>query len=460
VETLNYHVIRGDPIRIVTHNDADGVAAGGILSQLARRLSARFKTTCEKRVDENMVRSVAAEKPPLVLFSDLGGAYLDMFEEHLKESQIIVLDHHLPVEIEAPNIIHINPLLHGLDGAQGISGAGVSYFLAKLVDNKNADLSPLGIVGALADRQDKGEKKSFLGMNTVIESDAKRLDLVETHNDLIFYGHETRPLARACAYTTIPFIPGLSGREDRCLALLKEAGIELKNKGRWRALRDLSEEEKRTLFSAITKHMVYEGCDANAVHDLVGTIYTFKGEEPWTAVRDGREFASLLNACARMGHPSIGLSICMGDRNDALKDAAEILKGYRHKIGKYLNWVRQADRIEERTHIYTLVADNDIDERIIGVVSSILLSTGILKKYKPIISSARADGDLIKVSARATDDMAKLGLDLGEVMMKAAEPHEGRGGGHNIAAGAFLPEADQEEFLQRVDVLVGEQFQA
>ncbi|MBQ04681.1 hypothetical protein CL673_08280 [Candidatus Bathyarchaeota archaeon] len=444
----------------MTHNDADGVAAGGILSQLARRLSARFKTTCEKRVDENMVRSVAAEKPPLVLFSDLGGAYLDMFEEHLKESQIIVLDHHLPVEIEAPNIIHINPLLHGLDGAQGISGAGVSYFLAKLVDNKNADLSPLGIVGALADRQDKGEKKSFLGMNTVIESDAKRLDLVETHNDLIFYGHETRPLARACAYTTIPFIPGLSGREDRCLALLKEAGIELKNKGRWRALRDLSEEEKRTLFSAITKHMVYEGCDANAVHDLVGTIYTFKGEEPWTAVRDGREFASLLNACARMGHPSIGLSICMGDRNDALKDAAEILKGYRHKIGKYLNWVRQADRIEERTHIYTLVADNDIDERIIGVVSSILLSTGILKKYKPIISSARADGDLIKVSARATDDMAKLGLDLGEVMMKAAEPHEGRGGGHNIAAGAFLPEADQEEFLQRVDVLVGEQFQA
>ena len=460
METLNYHVIRGDPIRIVTHNDADGVAAGGILSQLARRLSARFKTTCEKRVDENMVRSVAAEKPPLVLFSDLGGAYLDMFEEHLKESQIIVLDHHLPVEIEAPNIIHINPLLHGLDGAQGISGAGVSYFLAKLVDNKNADLSPLGIVGALADRQDKGEKKSLLGMNTVIESDAKRLDLVETHNDLIFYGHETRPLARACAYTTIPFIPGLSGREDRCLALLKEAGIELKNKGRWRALRDLSEEEKRTLFSAITKHMVYEGCDANAVHDLVGTIYTFKGEEPWTAVRDGREFASLLNACARMGHPSIGLSICMGDRNDALKDAAEILKGYRHKIGKYLNWVRQADRIEERTHIYTLVADNDIDERIIGVVSSILLSTGILKKYKPIISSARADGDLIKVSARATDDMAKLGLDLGEVMMKAAEPHEGRGGGHNIAAGAFLPEADQEEFLQRVDVLVGEQFQA
>ncbi len=53
--------------------------------------------------------------------------------------------------------------------------------------------------------------------------------------------------------------------------------------------------------------------------------------------------------------------------------------------------------------------------------------------------------------------MAKHGLDLGEVMMKSAEPYEGRGGGHDIAAGAFLPEANQAEFLQKVDTLVGEQ---
>ncbi len=457
MEALQEHIQRGNLIRIVTHNDADGVAAGGILSQLTRRLDAPFKTTCEKRVDDKMVQSIAAENPPLVLFSDMGGAYLDMFEEHLQGSQVIVLDHHLPVETEAPNIIHINPLLHGLDGARGISGAGVSYFLAKTVDEKNADLSPLGIVGALADRQDKGDKKTLLGMNTIIEADAKRLDLLETHHDIIFYGHETRPLARACAYTTSPFIPGLSGREDKCLALFKEAGIELKNQGKWRALRDLTEEEKRTLFSALTKHMIYEGCDAEAVHDLVGTIYTLKGEEPWTPVRDGREFASLLNGCARMGRPSVGLSICMGDRSDALKEAAETLNGYRRKIGEYLNWVRQADRIKELEHTYTLIAGDDIDERIIGVVSSILLSTGILKKHKPIIASAKADEDLIKISARATEDMAKHGLDLGEVMMKAAEPYQGRGGGHDIAAGAFLPGANQEEFLRRVDTLVGEQ---
>jgi single-stranded-DNA-specific exonuclease len=427
---------------------------------VVRRLGVPFRTTCEKRVDEKMVRAVAEENPPLVIFSDMGGAYLDIFNEHLSGLDVIVLDHHLPVENENSRLIHVNPLLHDLDGARGVSGAGVSYFFAKAVDERNVDLSPLGIVGALADQQDKGEKKSMLGLNRLIEADAREAGLLETQVDLIFYGYETRPIARACAYTTVPFIPGLSGREDLCLAFLKEAGIALKNDEKWRALRDLTEEEKRNLFSALSKHMIYEGCEPEAVHDLVGTIYTLKGEEAWTPLRDGREFASLLNACARMGRPSLGLGICMGDRDEAMKEAAEALDGYRRKIGEYLDWVREGDRIQELESIYTLVAYGDIDERIIGVVASILLSTGILKSHKPIVASARADDGLIKISARATEAMAKGGLDLGDVMMRAAEPFEGRGGGHDIAAGAFLPEEKGEDFLLMVDRLVGAQLGA
>ena len=180
VEMLRKHVDEGHTIRIVTHNDADGVAAGGVLSQVASRLGARFKTSCEKRVDDGMVSSVAAERPPLVIFSDIGGGYLDIIQKHLERSNIIVLDHHYPVEVEADNIFHVNPLLHDLDGARGISGAGVCYLFAKRVDERNLDLSPLGIVGALADRQDKGEKKSFLGLNRLIDADARGAGLLET----------------------------------------------------------------------------------------------------------------------------------------------------------------------------------------------------------------------------------------------------------------------------------------
>jgi single-stranded-DNA-specific exonuclease len=407
-----------------------------------------------------MVSSVAAERPPLVIFSDIGGGYLDIIQKHLERSDVIVLDHHHPVEVEDDNIFHVNPLLHDLDGARGISGAGVCYLFAKRVDKRNLDLSPLGIVGALADRQDKGEKKSFLGLNRLIDADARGAGLLETNIDLIFYGYETRPIARALAYTTSPFIPGLSGREDRCLAFLKETGIELKNEGRWRALRDLSEEEKRALFSGLTKHMVYEGCDAEAVHDLVGTIYTLKGEEAWTPMRDGREYASLLNACARMGRPSLGLCICLGDRNEAVTEAEAVLDGYRRKIGEYLDLAREEGRIEEMGSIYALRAHGDIDDRIIGVVASILLSTGMLKNEKPLVAWARAEEGLMKVSARATEPMAAKGLDLGEVMKKASESFDGRGGGHDIAAGAFLPEDGERAFIELVDRLVGEQYNA
>jgi RecJ-like exonuclease len=442
----------------VSHNDSDGVAAGGILSQTARRIGARFKTSCVKRIDEKTVISIADEHPPLILFSDLGSGYLDILGEHLSKPDIIVLDHHLPVETQFDNIIHVNPLLHELDGARGISGAGVSYFFSKNVDKRNTDLSSLGIVGALADQQDKGEKKSLLGMNKVIEKDAKKEGLLETNIDLIFYGYETRPIARAIAYTTTPFIPGLSGREDLCLAFLNEAGVKLKEDGRWRALRDLTEEEKRSIFSALTKHMVHEGCEVDSVHNLIGTIYTLKKEASWTPLRDGREYASLLNACAKMGRPSLGLCICMGDRNEAMREAETTLDAYRRKIGTYLDWVRAGDRINEMRHIYSLRAQEDIDERIVGVVASILLSTGMLEERKPFIASAHAEEGLIKISARATEAMAKEGLDLGAIMLKAAGAFEGRGGGHDIAAGAFLPQAKREQFMELVDQLVGEQF--
>jgi single-stranded-DNA-specific exonuclease len=457
---LRRHVDDGDSVRIVTHNDSDGVAAGGVLSQAVMRLGAPFRITCEKRLDEKIVAAVAAENPPLVVFSDIGSAYLDMFEEHLTGSDIIVLDHHLSVDANSQRIVHVNPLNHGLDGARGISGAGVSYLFAKQVDERNVNLSPLGIVGALADRQDKGEKKSLLGLNRLIEADAKEAGLLETNEDLIFYGYETRPIAKAVAYTTSPFIPGLSGREDRCLAFLKEAGIDLKRDGRWRSLRDLSGDEKQTLFSSLSKHMVYEGCDAELVHDLVGTIYTFKGEEAWTPMRDGREYASLLNACARMGRPGLGLCICMGDRYGAISEAEATLDEYRRKIGKCLDWVRGKGRIMEMASIYALGAHDEVDDRIIGVVASIILSTGMLKNRKPIVAWARAEEGLIKVSARATEPIAEMGIDLGEVMMKAAEAFGGRGGGHDIAAGAFLHKEHEKDFLEMVDELVGKQYGA
>lgn len=456
-EKLVESVVDHKSIRLITHSDADGIAAGAILARALSRLEIGFKVSCVNRIDESLIGSIIGDECSLIIFSDIGSGYLDVLKERIKEKEVIVLDHHVYVEANSDNILHVNPMMQGLDASKGVSGAGISYFFSKEVDKKNIDLSPLGIVGALADQQDKGEKKNLLGLNRIIESDAKNSGLLETSIGLLFYGYETRPIAKAIAYTTNPFIPGLSGREDKCLAFLKEIGVELKSEGRWRAVRDLSEEEKRKVFSALSKHMVFEGFDPKTVHELVGTVYTFTREDPWTPMRDGREYASLLNACARMDRPSVGLAIGLGDRNTAFNEGEAILDDYRKKISEYLDWVRTNGNVVELENVYLLRGDQKIDDRIIGVVASILLSTGALKRQMPLIAVAKSDGGLLKVSGRATEELARMGVDLGSVMMKAAMNVNGRGGGHDIAAGAYIPESSEEEFLRMMDGFVGDQ---
>ncbi len=452
------HAEQGSIIRILTHNDADGVASGGIISRASMRVGAQFKTTVEKRLDAQILGEVAAEKPSIVVLTDFGSGYLELVGKALPDVDTIILDHHMPMGDPSPRVVQVNPLQHGIDGSRDIAASGVCYLFAKTLDAKNVDLAPLGLVGALGDQQDKGEKKSLKGVNTLIEEDATAAGLLSKEVDLIFYGHETRPIARAIANTTTPFIPGLSGREDNCVAFLTHIGIPLKTGDRMRSLSDLDEDEKKKLFSALSSHMVAQGCDAKTVHNLIGTVYTFKKEEATTPLRDGREYSSLLNACARMRRPSLGIGICLGDRGEAMKEAEQTVEEYRRKIGGYLDWVRTGDRIKELNSIYILSAGDDIDENIVGVVSSILLGQGILKSTKPIVSAANSDDGTVKISSRIAEDTAYMGIHLGKIMQEAAGGVNGAGGGHDNAAGAFIPRGAEDEFIRRVDELVAKQW--
>ena len=457
VEMFRRHVETASRIRIVTHNDADGLASGGILSVVAHRMGAAFRTSSEKKLDDKLVRSLAEENPGLVLFSDFGSGYIDLIAENLS-MDVIILDHHLPGEREADNIVHVNPMLHGIDGARDIAASGICYLFAREVDEGNRDLCCLGLVGALGDQQDKGERKTLTGLNTLIEEDAVRDGYLEKHVGLIFYGYETRPLAKAVAYTTSPFIPGLSGDEGACVAFLREVGIPINESDRLRSLADLSEEEKRTLFSALSNHMVGEGCDAEAVHQLLGTIFTFRLEEPSTCLRSGREYGSLLNACGRMGRQGVGLSVCLGDRGEAMAEAQETLDLYRRRIDSSLDLVRGNEMVEELDNVYLIRAGDAIDDTVIGVVSGILLSQGILKNMKPIVATAHSDDDQIKVSARGTEELTTRGLHMGVVMQEAAQAVGGGGGGHDVAAGAYVPIDKEEEFIAKVNSLVPERY--
>jgi len=456
-ETILKTVKEDGFIHVFSHLDADGIAAAGVIGKALSRLDAKFRIRITQWIDGKVTEEILSEKPELIVFTDLGSGYIDVINEKLADFKIVILDHHQVSGEKTANIAHVNPHLHEIDGTRDISGSGVAYFTAKTMDKRNIDSAPVALVGALGDLQDKYDQRTFGGLNEKIVEDAKSTGLLTVQKDLIFFGRETRPIHRTLASTTSPFIPGISGKEDRSLAFLLNLGIKPKHGDKWRALRDLSEEEKKRLCSALADYLLSKGLHYE-LSNLIGYVYILNREEPWTPLRDAREFAVLLNATGRLDKPSLGIAVCMGDRGSALEESNNVLRKYRRTIGKYLGWVMEKpERMEELENIYVVHGEDFLKDKIVGAISSIL-STSLPNPEKPLIMYANVkDQEIAKFSARTIDKVTNKGANLGEVMQVAAEKFQGKGGGHNIAAGAQVPIEDVKSFIKLVDELVGKQ---
>jgi single-stranded-DNA-specific exonuclease len=154
----------------------------------------------------------------------------------------------------------------------------------------------------------------------------------------------------------------------------------------------------------------------------------------------------------------LGIAICMGDRASALEEANRVLADYRRNISKYLGWVMEKpERMRELEHIYLVYGETFINEKIIGTISSILVS-GLENPEKPLIAFSNIEEEnAAKFSARTTDAALSRGVNLGEVMRVASEKYGGKGGGHNVAAGAQVPIDQVENFINAVNELVAKQ---
>ncbi len=445
-------------ISVFSHLDADGVAAAGVIGKALFRLGARYRIRVMQWVDDKIVAEVSGGKPDLVILCDFGSGYLDLLTEKISNSKIVILDHHqITGDSLNPNIVQLNPHNFGIDGATEVSGSGVTYFAAKALNPENVDLAPIALVGALGDMQDKYEQRSLKGLNEIIATDAVDAGLLRVEKDLTFFGRETRAIHRTLATTTSPFIPGLSGEEDKALAFVVNLNIPLKQGEKFRALVDLNDDERKRLCSALADHLLSKGLHVE-VDNLIGCIYVLTEEAPNTALRDGREFSVLLNSTGRMDRPSLGIAICMGDRKAALEESSKILEDYRKNINKYLSWVSEKpDRMREFENTYVIYGENFINEKIIGTVSSIIVST-LANNEKPLLAFANIEEEnAAKFSARTTEAALRRGVNLGVVMRLASSANGGNGGGHNIAAGAQVPLDKIEAFVRTADELVGRQ---
>ena len=441
----------GKSISVTTHIDCDGLTSGSIITKALIRAGAKCTVRTSKEFSKKIAESFKTDSRDFHIITDLAGGFANTLDETLGDNWI-VLDHHQIPEEEKDNQNVINAWSYGIDGGTEICAGGMAYLASMALDERNSDLSAIAVVSALGDRQDQGERKSFTGKNFEIVNIAKEQGLVEIDLDLLLVGRETRPLAEALAFTSQPFIEGLTWNRGACLSLLNSSGIQLKDEGRWRVPAELTEVEKRQVIESITKFT--SGKNATEImSELIGYTYTFPREDRQSFLRDGREFSTMLNSCGRINRSGVGMAICMGDRNKILREGEIILTDYRKMIREYMNVLsNERWRISESE---TCVMVNGVDivpETMTGTISS-LIAGSPKNSGKIVILRTNGEENTIKFSSRKSFS-CKSDINLSELMRTGAEKFDGIGGGHAAAAGAKITKDKLDEFLNYLEVNV------
>ncbi len=458
-----------NPVVIITHHDADGIAAAGILSIALGRLNIPFQARVIKQLAlkhlDGILGPNTSQGSKFLIFTDFGSSQLGFLSKHANLRQAMIVDHHPVDGVDAEatkGLVHVNPTMLGIDGDTEISGAGVAYFLAKALHPANEVLAPIALAGALGDGQDVGDNSSLVGLNRVILEDGKRTGLVSESIDLKIPGRYNRPIHLALANTTEPFIPGLSGDENACVEFLKRLKIPLVSPaGKQRMFVDLTKEEKSLLVSSLIEWSLKHGFNPNSIKNIIGNIYVSEKEDARTNLKDLREFASVLNACGRLGKGSIGIAIAMGDRREIFLEGQQHINEFKAKISNYMAWVKRADAIKKQDNLQVIEGGAYIDDAMASVIVGMLLDSKQVSKDIPVLGWAcvKEDPELVKVSIRSKADLVQKGLHLGIAIRKTIDEMELDlpCGGNASNASVEIPRLNLERFLKVLGRVVGAQ---
>jgi single-stranded-DNA-specific exonuclease len=449
---LAEYIKNTDAVHIVTHIDADGLTAGAIAVKTLQRMNKSYSIEFVKQLDPLVIKRLNNSNHELVWFTDLGSSIV---EDPSIDFSFVVTDHHV-CNIKKQNVsYHFNPHLFKLDGSWELSGSGATYLLSNAIDTKNKDLASLGLIGACGDLQDRKHRK-LMSINRQILEDGIAAGVLQSKIDIQYFGRETRPVYKMLQYANDPVIPGITGRESSARTFLSELQIPLKDKDQWRHWIHYSSDERRKVISQLVKLLLSKGFGYQMTRRLVGEVYELTNEPIATELHDAKEFATLLNSTARYGEFEVGLQVCLGDRDSYLKKARSLLRGHRHNLVEGLQIVKE-EGIVQMDYVQFFHAGTSIRDTIVGIIANMLLNDGETRNDLPLVGFAKKAEGTIKASARTTQFLVNKGLDLSVVICTAAKYVDGVGGGHNIAAGATIPEGKEEIFLQKFEEKVKEQ---
>lgn len=416
-EVIAKSILRCDSMRVISHNDADGITSAGLVCNALERAGIPFQATLLSRLDESVVGDLDGP----VVFCDMGSGKPDLIAR--VKGECFVLDHHRPVGTLSCH--HLNPHLFGIDGAFELSAAGTVYSVVRHMGD-NSDLAGQAIVGALGDRQ------AMIGANKEILDEAVASGAVEIRRGIKM--SEDGPVEDVFGHCIEPLLD-FTGDPERTKKFL----ADLKIKG---DIQNLDEGDLARLCNALTLKLLMQG--SFAADSVIGEVIRLKHE----VVENSLELVQLLNACGNRDVPGLGLTLCLRDTS-ALGEARKLAAEYQGHILREIMALREQNKVMKNLR-YLRLENMEAGAVVAGL--------GIRYLYTdlPLITLNHKD-DVVKVSARGNKLLIARGLDLSAALRTAAEAVGGAGGGHTVASGASIPPGSEDKFIEMVDEIVGGQ---
>ena len=412
-------------IRVISHNDADGITAAGIMSHALFRSDIIFHTIIADHLGQDIIDRLNARVyggDGAVLFCDMGSGQPDLLNQ--VKDKVLIIDHHQIVGDHSDHV-QINPHMVGIDGSGLLSASGTAYYVACAMDN-NTDLAGLALVGAV------GDKQRMEGPNGDILRQAIRNGVVSVKKGLKV------PDGQVDEVLLTLVEPYLDTAGDKVAT--EEFLDQLDISG---PIKDIEDEDLVKLASAIALKIAKRS-DPSIVQSIVGDILILNRE----VVPNIHTFEWIINCCGKKDQPSLALSLCLRD-SSVLDESVRISVSYQQGL---IEQMRSAeDLVKEMTSVRYISVEDAVGTGIIA---------GTMIRYvcpdKPFITLNKVE-DIVRISARGTDQLVDKGLDLAIAMRDASDAVGGQGGGHNIASGANIPHGTEKDFLSIADKIIGGQ---
>ncbi len=418
-------------IRIISHYDADGICAAGILCQALLREDKKFHITLTTSLKTEFIALLKKEDYPLTIFCDMGSEQFKSLAD--MGGEVIILDHHAALENSLVPL-QINPHFFGMNGTDEICAASLAFMFAHVINPNNWDLSALALAGCIGDKQHMNGLKGF---NDVMVEKAKEKGIVEEKASLKLNG---KTVKKALVVGLDPFIVGMSGREEEVSEFLER--IKLDPDG---SIEDLDESQKRLLASAIIVRLLSQKLLPEIVEGFVTKKYWLPH---WNLY--ATDLSNYINSCGRMDNTGTGLALCLGDEK-ALHKAKELRKAYKDELRRDLLRL-ESEGAHDMKNIQFFYAENPS----LAGANAGLGMMYLFDQEKPTLALSVLEKET-RISSRGTRYLTSKGLDLAYACRLAAKEVGGRGGGHPVASGATIPKGKEEAFLSRLDEIVGGQ---